>query len=163
MRIPAGPLPRRSASARMALPPLEPRPPGIISMRSATLAPSCGWRRSMIVPEAGSSPPQKLKGSSSSKGAPAAAPATSVVALNAAVLIAAPPCRRAPKDDPDDCSSWPSGDPMHPVLDGAGMEPSLRDEEALIEPGIARIARLQARRRAKILIAIVGADAARDR
>src|SRR5208282_6049275 len=50
-----------------------------------------------------------------------------------------------------------SGHAVHLVLDAAGTEAPLRDEDALVEPRITRVAGLEPRRGAEILVAVIGA------
>ena len=53
----------RTASSKILLALLEPRPIGSTSTRSVTIWPEAWWRRSMISPVAGSKPPHRLNGS----------------------------------------------------------------------------------------------------
>ena len=74
--IPAGPVPRRIASASTVALDDDPRPDGITRIRPATDRPRCGWVTSTIVPVSGSRPPQKLRGSSRTSAGPFASPGT---------------------------------------------------------------------------------------
>src|ERR1035441_208894 len=56
-----------------------------------------------------------------------------------------------------------SGHAVHFVLDVAGSHPPLRDEDALVEPRITRVASLEPGRSAEILVAVTGARTLRER
>src|ERR687892_1243883 len=88
--IAAGAVPARIASASTLELELDPRPDGITSTRPATFAPCCGWCTSTMSPVAGSTPPQKLSGSSRTSARPSASPATSVVASGIAPELGVP-------------------------------------------------------------------------
>src|ERR687892_1132257 len=88
--IAAGAVPARIASASTLELELDPRPDDITRTRPATFAPRCGWCTSMMSPVAGSTPPQKLSGSSRTRARPSASPATSVVASGIAPELGVP-------------------------------------------------------------------------
>src|SRR6266508_5315545 len=57
---------------------LDPRPDGMTSTRPVTFTPNCGWCTSITRPDSGSTPPQKLSGSSRTSARPRASPAARV-------------------------------------------------------------------------------------
>jgi hypothetical protein len=76
--IAAGAVPCRTASNKMLLALLEPRPAGKTITRPVTTSPTWGWRRSIISPVSGSNPPHKLSGSANNKTGPFPSPATKI-------------------------------------------------------------------------------------
>src|SRR5919204_6503071 len=88
--IAAGAVPARIASASTLELELDPRPESITRTRPARFAPRWGWCTSTMSPVAGSTPPQKLSGSSRTSARPSASPATSVVASGIAPELGVP-------------------------------------------------------------------------
>ena len=74
--IAAGATPVLILSINVALDVLEPLPCGKTNTRPVIMAPESSWRRSIISPVCGHTPPQKLIGSLETKAAPSAEPAT---------------------------------------------------------------------------------------
>src|SRR5207244_9700251 len=70
--------PERTASARMLLLELDPRPEGISTMRPARFCPAWGWCGSMMAAVPGSMPPHRDSGSERGTTSPPPVPAARV-------------------------------------------------------------------------------------